>query len=157
MEESDDMNILLDMQNSIYKKKDDWWNGANGGDHKPKKPDPKTWQYQGWNEVAFDANVDFRDNKGKLEALVVALPTGFESLCDFDKDAVQMVDEILLKYWTDGYGHTPVVIMKTIDDTGNGKYQKETFVQSFKFASGRCIKDNGSKTLFYIGGKGSGC
>lgn len=26
-----------------------------------------------------------------------------------------------------------------IDDTGNGKYQKETFVQSFKFASGRCI------------------
>ena len=33
---------------------------------------------------------------------------------------------------------------------------EETFVQSFTFASGNCIKDYGSKTLHYVG-DGQGC
>ena len=35
-------------------------------------------------------------------------------------------------------------------------HKKETFVQSFTFASGNCIKDYGSKTLHYVG-DGQGC
>ena len=57
-------------------------------------------------------------------------------------------------YWKDGYGPLPVLIMK--NTKVNGEYQKETFVQSFTFASGNCIKDYGSKTLHYVG-DGQGC
>ena len=78
-----------------------------------------------------------------------------QSLCDFNKDIAQEVDAVLFQYWTDGYGDVPVVILKNVD-TGDGKYQKETFVQSFTFASGNCIKDYGSKTLHYVG-DGQGC
>ena len=66
----------------------------------------------------------------------------------------QEVDTILKKYWTDGYGHTPVVMMK--NTKVNGEYQKETFVQAFKFENGACIRDDGTKTLRYYG-DGSGC
>ena len=58
-----------------------------------------------------------------------------QSLCDFNKDIAQEVDAVLFQYWTDGYGDVPVVILKNVD-TGDGKYQKETFVQSFTFSNG---------------------
>ena len=38
--------------------------------------------YEGWNEVCFDAGIDYRDNRDKLEALVVVLPTGYGSFSD---------------------------------------------------------------------------
>ena len=67
------------------------------------------------------------------------------------------IDELLQKYWIDGYGDTPVVIMKTTNANGDGyTYKKEAFVQSFVFASGNCIQDDGSGTLYYIG-DGTGC
>ena len=65
-----------------------------------------------------------------------------------------MLDSLLYMYWKDGYGPLPVLIMK--NTKVNGEYQKETFVQSFTFASGNCIKDYGSKTLHYVG-DGQGC
>ena len=40
------------------------------------------------------------------------------------------------------------MIMKTTGKFPN--YQKETFVQSFMFQSGNCIKDVGGKTLYYF-------
>ena len=49
--------------------------------------------------------------------------------------------------WKDGYS-LPVVIMKTTGKFPN--YQKEAFVQSFNFESGNCIKDDGTKTLYYF-------
>ena len=138
LEETDDLNILFDMQNSIFYHSDQWWNGANGGSNDP----PAYPAYQGWNEVAFDAGIDYRVNgpKGsnKLQALVVVLPSNYNGLCDFDKDAVQDVDDQLFKYHKDGYGKLPVVIMKSYD-TGDGTYQKYAFAQNFEFASGRCI------------------
>ena len=89
-----------------------------------------------------------------LHSLVVWLPTGFDNLCDFSHEDVQSVDANLWTYWKDGYGPLPVLIMK--NTKVNGEYQKETFVQSFTFANGNCIKDYGSKTLHYVG-DGQGC
>ncbi len=68
-------------------------------------------------------------------------------MCALDKDVAQDVDKLLYKYWKDGYS-LPVVIMKTTGKFPN--YQKETFVQSFNFLSGNCIKDVGDKTLYYF-------
>ncbi len=105
--------------------------------------------YPGWNEVAFDAGIDYRENKKKLEAMVVVLPTGYDNLCALDKDVAQDVDKLLYKYWKDGYCDSlPVLMMKTTGKFPN--YQKETFVQSFMFQSGNCIKDVGGKTLYYF-------
>ena len=86
--------------------------------------------------------------------MVVVLPTGKDNLCALDKNVAQDIETTLYKYWKDGYGPLPVVIMK--NTKVNGEYQKETFVQSFTFASGNCIKDYGSKTLHYVG-DGQGC
>ena len=71
-----------------------------------------------------------------------------------DKNVAQDIDTTLYKYWKDGYGPLPVLIMK--NTKVNGEYQKETFVQAFKFKSGNCIRDVGTKTLRYYG-DGSGC
>jgi len=142
------------MQNSIYLNSNEWWNGAYGGHTDPLSADPTQWKYQGWNEVAFDANVDYADNIDKLEALVVALQSGpAENLCELDDDALQSLDNQLSKYWADAYGSLPVVIMKTVSENNDGNYQKEVFLQEYQFASGRCIKDiDGSGTLYYYGG-----
>ena len=78
----------------------------------------------------------------------------YDNLCALDKNVAQDIDTTLYKYWKDGYGPLPVLIMK--NTKVNGEYQKETFVQSFTFASGNCIKDYGSKTLHYVG-DGQGC
>ena len=48
--------------------------------------------YEGWNEVCFDAGIDYRDNRDKLEALVVVLPTGKDNLCALDKNVAQDID-----------------------------------------------------------------
>ena len=75
------------------------------------------------------------------------MPDGFGNLCDFDKDIAQEVDEGLNPYWTDGYGHLPVVIMKNTKE--KGKYVKNTFRQTFYFVSGNCIKDGGDGNNYY--------
>ena len=48
------------------------------------------------------------------------------------------------------------VCLHTSSEHSKCSYQKETFVQSFTFANGNCIKDYGSKTLHYVG-DGQGC
>ena len=100
------------------------------------------------NEVAFDAGIDYKKNKDKLEALVVVMPSKFQSLCDFDKDIAQEVDEALNAYWTDGYGTLPVVILKNTIE--NGKYVKNTFRQTFYFENGNCIIDGGDGNNYYF-------
>ena len=54
-------------------------------------------------------------------------------------------------YWTDGYGHLPIVMMKNTKDSG--KFQKETFVQTFYFSNGNCIKPAGDGNNYYYAGK----
>ena len=137
---------------ALYYTSGKWWNGAVGSNQKPGQTPGEG--YEGWNEVCFDAGIDYRDNRDKLEALVVVLPTGKDNLCALDKNVAQDIDTTLYKYWKDGYGPLPVLIMK--NTKVNGEYQKETFVQSFTFANGNCIKDYGSKTLHYVG-DGQGC
>ena len=69
-------------------------------------------------------------------------------MCALDKNVAQDIDTTLYKYWKDGYGPLPVLIMK--NTKVNGEYQKETFVQSFMFESKNCIKDVGGKTFYYF-------
>ena len=79
-----------------------------------------------------------------LDALIVVLPDGLQSLCDMDKDIAQEVDQALYQYWNDGYGkdeNLPVLVMK--NTKADGKFMKETFVQAFSFESGNCIYTNG--------------
>jgi hypothetical protein len=82
-----------------------------------------------------------------LEALVVAMPDTFDNLCNFKKDIAQEIDEALNQYWTDGYGHLPVVIMKNTKE--GGKFVKNTFRQTFYFKNGNCIKDGGDGNNYY--------
>ena len=99
----------------------------------------------GWNEVAFDAKIDHKDHLYMLDALIVVLPDGLQSLCDMDKDIAQEVDQALYQYWNDGYGkdeNLPVLVMKNTKE-GGSKFMKETFVQAFSFESGNCIYTNG--------------
>ena len=146
--EDEKWQTIFDMQNSLYDKRHKWWNGAVGGGWEPNSHGP----YPGWNEVAFDYKIDLQENKGKLEALVVVLPDGLESLCDFDKDVAQEVDEALKMYWNDGYGDLPVLIMKNTKE--GGKFVKETFVQAFTFENGNCIYKNDNGYHYYVG---NGC
>ena len=138
---------LFDMQNSIYSRWGDWWNGARTGhDDISQEPDGDAYLYQGWNEVCFDSGIDKDTNQPKIKALVVVLPIEFDTLCDYSHAEVQQVDTLLHKYWKDGYGTNPVVIMKTYDN-GNKNYKKYTFSQSFKFKSGNCIAKGGPGCL----------
>jgi len=143
--EEDPLHLVFEIQNSIYNKRNSWWNGAIGGEADP----ISGWEfYQGWNEVAFDGKIDHRETIDKLEALVVVIPDGFNSLCDFDKDIAQEVDDVLFQYWTDGYGTLPVVILK--NTKVHGKYTKNTFRQTFYFAHGNCIVDGGDGNNYYF-------
>ena len=76
------------------------------------------------------------------------MPSDFQSLCDFNKDIAQEVDEALNAYWTDGYGTLPVIIMK--NTKVHGKYVKNTFRQTFYFESGACIIDGGDGNNYYF-------
>ena len=42
-----------------------------------------------------------------------------------------------------------MVIMSTIDYDGKGQYWKKTFVQTFNFANGNCIKNGGDGNAYY--------
>lgn len=149
------LQLLTEMQNSIYLSKDDWWNGAVGGDNNPTDSPGFDGNYMGWNEVTFDANIDDPSNIGDLSALAVFLPTNYNNLCDFDKDTAQWADTYLSKYWVDNYGNLPVVMMKNTNVNGDGyTYQKEFFVQSYVFDSGNCIKIGDSTGIAYFIGDG---
>ena len=50
-------------------------------------------------------------------------------------------------YWTDGYGHLPVVIMKNTKE--KGKFVKNLFRQTFYFVNGNCVKDGGDGNNYY--------
>ena len=142
---SNSMQVLVDAQNSLYQSRDLWWDS----DDSPCS-DGSESNYQGYNELTFDANADDPSQYPTYEALVVSLPTGFENICSLDKDTAQKIDDALLRYWNDGYGHSPVSIMSNLSNDGEN-YGKLFFTQTYMFESGNCIAigDDGTENAYF--------
>jgi len=132
------LDLITKAQNSLYFNRDQWWDNENDKFYDANNPDSN---YQGWNEVSINLNVDDASQYPKFEALVVALPTDVETICGMSKDVAQGIDDKLYQYWLDGYTTSPVVVMSNVDYDGNGNYNKKFFAQKYYFESGSCIID----------------
>ena len=134
------MDLIIQAQNSLYYWRDNYWNY-----------EPSNAQYWGWNEVAFDKQLDdwcdiYNDPNcvPNQDALIVHLPVDMTSICDMDDDRVQMIQYQLQDYWDDGFGYLPVIFAKSIynsnvDGYGDDGYDLSFFAQNMMFDNGACI------------------
>ena len=175
-EESDfltkrNMDLLTGTQNSLYMKRMAWWNGGLGGNPGPDHRIVAENQYQGWNEVAMDYKIDYDDYKldkggkcsaGKcIEALVIVMPVSKDSLSELSPTAKSALEATLLKYWCDGYGHTPVVMMRQEQDPNEHyKYKKVAIdlEKTFVFSPGYFIEyQPASGSSYFTAPNGHNC
>lgn len=151
-EDQTDINLIFKAQNALFKQRSEWW---------IELPIPALTNYQGWNEVAFDAKIikadetgnGITDSKKSINAIIIALPTDKRSLCDLTtNEEKQEIDKDLKKYENDDFSEAPVIVMETFLVAGTvDTYEKKFFSQEYTFDNGNCLAKglggNGVKNL----------